>query len=208
MEDGDPGAGVVAVAARGQADDEGWARCGGTGGEREGVGHLLQGEDGAEEEKEVPVLDATRARVADTVAKAVSLQGPLASALLQAGLSSAEVLAMRAQAWRWLDQCNQLGQDANSIALALLRLSATFTLTPVHADICLRLLPTWPELHSMECRLVITLWTERSNQAPHFRLEPPQPLARPAVPPPLARPAPSRRRWRGLHPPGAVEVAP
>ena len=46
MEDGDPGAGVVAVAARGQADDEGWARCGGTGGEREGVGHLLLGEDG------------------------------------------------------------------------------------------------------------------------------------------------------------------
>ena len=156
----------------------------------------------------LPVLDATRARVADTVAKAVSLQGPLASALLQAGLGSAEVLAMRAQAWRWLDQCNQLGQDANSIALALLRLSAKFTLTPVHADICLRFLPTWPELHSMECRLVITLWTERSNQAPHFRLEPPQPLARPAVPPPLARPAPSRRRWRGLHPPGAVEVAP
>ena len=33
----------------------------------------------------LPALDATRARIADTVAKAVSLQGPLASALLQGG---------------------------------------------------------------------------------------------------------------------------
>ena len=88
----------------------------------------------------LPVLDATRARIADTVARIVSLQGPLASALLQAGLSSAEVLAMRAQAWRWLDQCIQ----------------------------------------EMECRLMIALWTSRSNEAPHYRLEPPQPLARPA----------------------------
>ena len=139
----------------------------------------------------LPALDATRARIADTVAKAVSLQGPLASALLQAGLSSAEVLAMRAQAWRWLDQCNQhmlSSAECWQIAVALLRLSAKFILTPVHADICLRFWPKWPGLHSMECRLVITLWTERGNQAPHYRLEPPQPLA---------RHAPSRRWCAG-----------
>ena len=76
------------------------------------------------------MLDATKARVADTVAKAVSLQGPLALALLQAGLSSAEVLAMRAQARIWLHQCNELDQDANLIGLPLLRLSANFTLVP------------------------------------------------------------------------------
>ena len=82
----------------------------------------------------LPALDATRARIADAVAKAVSLQGPLAAALLQAGLSSAEVLAMRAQAWRWLDQCIQhmlsSAECWQSIALALLRLSAKFILTP------------------------------------------------------------------------------
>ena len=60
----------------------------------------------------LPALDATRARIADSIARACqallpALQDPLASALLQAGLSSAEVLAMRAQAWRWLGQCNQ-----------------------------------------------------------------------------------------------------
>ena len=139
----------------------------------------------------LPVLDATRARIADTVARIVSLQGPLASALLQAGLSSAEVLAMRAQAWRWLGQCNQhmlsSAECWQSIALALLRLSAKFILTSEHADICLRILPPWPRLQSMECRLVIALWTDRNNQAPHYRLEPPQPLARPA----------RSRRWRG-----------
>jgi hypothetical protein len=142
-------------------------------------------------QKLLPVLDATRARIADTVARIVSLQGPLASALLQAGLSSAEVLAMRAQAWRWLDQCNQhmlsSAECWQSIALALLRLSAKFILTSEHADICLRILPPWPRLQSMECRLVIALWTDRNNQAPHYRLEPPQPLARPA----------RSRRWRG-----------
>ena len=42
--------------------------------------------------------DATRARVADTVAKAMSTQGPLASAWLQAGLTRAVVLAVQAQA--------------------------------------------------------------------------------------------------------------
>ena len=77
----------------------------------------------------LPALDATSARIADTVAKAVSLQGPLASVLLQAGLSSAEVLAMRAQAWRWLGQCIQhmlsSAECWQSIALALLRLSAS-----------------------------------------------------------------------------------
>ena len=47
--------------------------------------------------------DATRARVADTVANALSLQGPLATALLQAGLSSAAVFspAEDANCWRW-----------------------------------------------------------------------------------------------------------
>ena len=142
-------------------------------------------------QKLLPVLDATRARIADIVARIVSLQGPLASALLQAGLSSAEVLAMRAQAWRWLDQCNQHMLNSaecwQSIALALLRLSAKFILTSEHADICLRILAPWPRLQSMECRLVIALWTDRNNQAPHYRLEPPQPLARPA----------RSNRWRG-----------
>ena len=139
----------------------------------------------------LPALDATRARIADIVAKVVSLQGPLASALLQAGLSSAEVLAMRAQAWRWLAQCNQdmlsSAECWESIAMGLLRLSAKFLLTPVQADICVRFLPKWPGLGSMECRLMSALWARRSNQAPHYRLEPPQPLP---------RPKPSRR-WRG-----------
>ena len=139
----------------------------------------------------LPALDATRARIADIVAKVVSLQGPLASTLLQAGLSSAEVLAMRAQAWTWLAQCNQdmlsSAECWQSIASGLLRLSAKFLLTPVHADICVRFLPQWPGLGSMECRLMSALWARRSNQAPHYRLEPPQPLP---------RPKPSRR-WRG-----------
>ena len=79
------------------------------------------------------------------------------------------------------------------IALALLRLSAKFILTSEHADSCLRFLPQWPGLQSMECRLVITLWTDRNNQATHYRLKPPQPLA---------RLAPSRRWRRHLRPPG------
>ena len=139
----------------------------------------------------LPALDATKARIADTVAGLVSLQGPLSSTLLQAGVSSGDVLATRAQAWRWLGQCNQhmlsSAECWQSIALALLRLSAKFILTSEHADICLRILPPWPRLQSMECRLVIALWTDRNNQAPHYRLEPPQPLARPA----------RSRRWRG-----------
>ena len=99
------------------------------------------------------MLDATRARIADSIARTCqellpALQDPLASALLQAGLSSAEVLAMRAQAWRWLGQCNQhmlsSAECWQSIALALLRLSAKFILTSEHADICLRFLPQWP----------------------------------------------------------------
>ena len=63
-----------------------------------------------------PALDATRAPIADTVAKAVSLQHPLASVLLQAGLSSAEVFAMRAQAWRWLDQCQHMLQHSRAVS--------------------------------------------------------------------------------------------
>ena len=148
----------------------------------------------------LPALDATRARIADSIARTCqallpALQNPLASALLQAGMSSAEVMAVRAQAWRLLDQCNQhmlsSAECWQSIALALLRLSAKFILTAPHADICLRFLPKWPGLQSMECRLMIALWTSRrtsrSKPAPHHRLEPPQPLARP-------RPS---RRWRG-----------
>ena len=143
----------------------------------------------------LPVLDATRARIADTVAKIVSLQGPLAAALLQAGLSSAEVLARLAQAWRWLGQCNQhmlsSAECWQSIALALLRLSAKFILTAPHAYIYIKFLPNWPGLQSMEFRLMNAIWTSRrtsrSKPAPHHRLEPPQPLARP-------RPS---RRWRG-----------
>ena len=143
----------------------------------------------------LPALDATRARIADTVARLVSLLGPLSSTLLQAGVSSGDVLATRAQAWRWLDQCQHMLNSAECwqlVALALLRLSAKFIMTPEHADICLRFLPPWPRLQSMECRLVIALWTDRNNQAPHYRLEPPHLLA---------RPAPSRR-WRHLRPPG------
>ena len=138
----------------------------------------------------LPALDATRARIADTVARLVSLQGPLSSTLLQAGVSSGDVLATRAQAWRWLDQCQHMLNSAECwqlVALALLRLSAKFIMTPEHADICLRFLPQWPGLQSMECRLVMALWADRNNQAPHYRLEPPHLLA---------RPAPSRR-WRG-----------
>ena len=142
----------------------------------------------------LPALDATRARIADTVARLVSLQGPLSSTLLQAGVSSGDVLATRAQAWRWLDQCQHMLSSAECwqlVALALLRLSAKFIMTPAHADICLRFLPQWPGLQSMECRLMMALWTSRrtsrSKPAPHHRLEPPQPLARP-------RPS---RRWRG-----------
>ena len=127
----------------------------------------------------LPVLDATRARIADTVARIVSLQGPLASALLQAGLSSAEVLAMRAQAWRWLDQCNQhmlsSAECWQSIALALLRLSAKIVLTPEHADICFRCWLEWPGLHSLECRLMTTLRSESSNHSPQPRAR--QPLS-------------------------------
>ena len=52
------------------------------------------------------------------------------------------MLAMRAQAWRWLGQCQQhmlsSAERWQSIALALLRLSAEFILTAPHADICLR----------------------------------------------------------------------
>ena len=88
------------------------------------------------------MLDATRARIADSIARTCqallpALQNPLASALLQAGMSSAEVMAVRAQAWRLLDQCNQhmlsSAERWQSIALALL-----------HADICLRFSPKWP----------------------------------------------------------------
>ena len=130
----------------------------------------------------LPALDATRARIADTVARLVSLQGPLSSTLLQSGVSSGDVLATRAQAWRWLDQCQHMLNSAECwqlVALALLRLSAKFIMTPEHADICLRFLPKWPGLHSTECRLAIALWTRRNNQAPHYR-----------------RFAPRSRRWR------------
>ena len=130
----------------------------------------------------LPALDATRARIADTVARLVSLQGPLSSTLLQAGVSSGDVLATRAQAWRWLDQCQHMLNSAECwqlVALALLRLSAKFIMAPEHADICLRFLPKWPGLHSTECRLAIALWTRRNNQAPHYR-----------------RFAPRSRRWR------------
>ena len=147
-------------------------------------------------EELLPALGATRARIADSIARTCqallpALQNPLASALLQAGMSSAEVMAVRAHAWRLLDECNQhmlsSAECWQSIALALLRLSVKFILTAPHADICLRFLPQWPMLQSMECRLVIALWTDRNNQAPHYRLEPPQPRAW------LAR----SRRWRG-----------
>ena len=142
----------------------------------------------------LPALDATRASIADSIARTYQDHARCdraRSALLQAGMSSAEVMAVRAQAWRLLDQCNQhmlsSAECWQSIALALLRLSAKFILTSEHADIFLRILPPWPRLQSMECRLVIALWTDRNNQAPHYRLEPPQPLARPA----------RSRRWRG-----------
>ena len=94
----------------------------------------------------LPALDATRARIADTVARLVSLQGPLSSTLLQAGVSSGDVLATRAQAWRWLDQCQHMLNSAECwqlVALALLRLSAKFIMTPEHADICLRFCRNW-----------------------------------------------------------------
>ena len=142
-------------------------------------------------------MDATRARVADAVAKTLSLQGPLASALLQAGLSSAAVLALRAQAWRWLSECKHLGQDADLIGLALLRLSAKVALTPEHASICLRCLGSEqqePRQHSMECLLVNTLWSDRSCRLEVAQPPAAQPLApTAAVQRPLARTAPAQR---------------
>ena len=148
-------------------------------------------------EELLPALGATRARIADSIARICqallpSLQDSLASALLQAGMSSAEVMAVRAHAWRLLDECNQhmlsSAECWQSIALALLRLSVKFILTAPHADICLRFLPQWPGLQSMECRLMMALWTSRRTS----RSNPRHIIV-----------WSHRGRWRGQDPPGA-----
>ena len=109
----------------------------------------------------LPLAVLTRARVADSVAIVLSPKGPLAAAWLQAGVSSETVEAMRANVWRWLDQCARLGGDADLIGLALVRLSVKLALTSEHARVSLAILGDGtqkPELCSMEYRLVNTLW--------------------------------------------------
>ena len=103
-------------------------------------------------------------RVADSVACMLSFEGPVAKALVKAGVPRSTLLRTVACAWDWLEKCPPVFVDESLLPLALLRLGFKFEIADDRAWAALELLVPLggkPALLSFECRLVEALWGRR-----------------------------------------------
>ena len=91
----------------------------------------------------------------------LSFEGPVAKALVKAGVPRSTLLRTIACAWDWLEKCPPVFVDESLLPLALLRLGIKFEGDKNRAQDALKLLgplDEQPALLSFECRLVETLW--------------------------------------------------
>ena len=93
-----------------------------------------------------------------------------ASVLMTAGLPRGQLLRVLACAWELLEKCLTLLLDASAcLPLVLLRLSVKLEVNVEHQDTAFEILEAAVEkeaLHSLECRVVSTLWSQGEPRVP------------------------------------------